>query len=43
VGKKTEGMTEARSDKTSVCGEKSRKGIEYEEDKAKKKIKLITI
>jgi len=30
--KKTEGITEARSDKTSICGEKARKGMGYEEE-----------
>jgi len=37
--KKTEGMTDARSDKTSMCGEKAKKGMEYEEDTSKNRLK----
>jgi hypothetical protein len=38
--KKTEGMTKVRRDKTSIFWEKARKGVEYEEDTGKKKIKV---
>jgi len=38
--KKTEGITEARSDKTSICGEKARKGMGYEEEEDTSKNRL---